>query len=408
MKRIAEIHQAKRKRSPAGRKRGCEEQLPKRRAERGVRRFALVFRRWSSKNGRKLRQIAEHLGIPERTLAQWEHDWKQDRLAPKPRGRPAQRADVQARNEVIDYLGQTGPATGVPTLQARFPDLARREVEDLKRRYRKAHARKKHRESCSVEWRQPGAVWAVDFSHAPMPVDGLFPYFLAVRDLASGYQLLWLPTIDETAQTATWVLQALFEEHGPPLVLKSDNGSHFTADQTERLLARENVKRLLSPAGTPQYNGALEAANGWMKIRTAEQALRHGRPNDWTCEDAQAARRLANHATRPFGPNGPTRHQLWQQRMSITQEQRETFALVVEGYRKQTISEHGYAASKCRRRTRGREKSARGSKGSLGKAERVLIERISVRRALGAHGILRVRRGRIPLPLSAQFPANIS
>ena len=38
-----------------------------------------------------------------------------------------------------------------------------------------------------------GTVWAVDFAQAPQPIDGVYPYLLAVRDLASSKQLLWLP-----------------------------------------------------------------------------------------------------------------------------------------------------------------------------------------------------------------------
>jgi transposase InsO family protein len=60
---------------------------------------------------------------------------------------------------------------------------------------------------------------------------------LAVRDLASGYQLAWLAVPDEAAVTAAAALAALFREHGPPLVLKSDNGSAFRAEALGALLA---------------------------------------------------------------------------------------------------------------------------------------------------------------------------
>jgi len=80
-----------------------------------------------------------------------------------------------------------------------------------------------------LHWRRPGTVWAIDFAEPPLSIEGSFDYLLAVRDLASGMQLLWLPVTDETARTAMAGLEALFRQHGPPLVLKSDNGSAFIA-----------------------------------------------------------------------------------------------------------------------------------------------------------------------------------
>jgi hypothetical protein len=62
-----------------------------------------------------------------------------------------------------------------------------------------------------------------------------------VRDLASGYQLLWLPVPDESAAAAVAALGSLFREHGAPLVLKSDNGAAFLAGPTAALLGSWQV-----------------------------------------------------------------------------------------------------------------------------------------------------------------------
>jgi hypothetical protein len=45
---------------------------------------------------------------------------------------------------------------------------------------------------------------------APAPINGRFPYLLAVRDLASGQQLLWQPTLAASAQETTAALALLF------------------------------------------------------------------------------------------------------------------------------------------------------------------------------------------------------
>jgi hypothetical protein len=80
-----------------------------------------------------------------------------------------------------------------------------------------------------LHWQVPGSVWAMDFTEAPAAIDGLFPYVLAVRDLASGRQLLWLPIRAGNGQETRWALASLFALHGAPLILKSDNGSPFDA-----------------------------------------------------------------------------------------------------------------------------------------------------------------------------------
>jgi hypothetical protein len=49
----------------------------------------------------------------------------------------------------------------------------------------------------------------MDFSEAPRPIDGVYPYLLAVRDLASHQQLLWQPVLDMTADTTIEALQFL-------------------------------------------------------------------------------------------------------------------------------------------------------------------------------------------------------
>src|SRR5262249_5982351 len=145
-----------------------------------------------------------------------------------------------------------------------------------------------------LHWRKAGTVWAIDFAEPPLPVDGRFAYLLAVRDLASGAQLLWMPMADQTAGTAIARLEALFREHGAPLVLKSDNGSAFIAEDLATLLAQWQVWHLRSPREWPEYNGACEAGIGSMKTRTHHEATRRGMPGQWSSDDVEAARLQAN------------------------------------------------------------------------------------------------------------------
>jgi hypothetical protein len=92
------------------------------------------------------------------------------------------------------------------------------------------------------------------------PIEGRWPNLLAVRDLASGCQLAWLPVPDETAETTIQALQWLFLEHGALLVLKCDNGSGFIAEAMRGFLARWQLVRKLPSRRTQSRRSALVRA----------------------------------------------------------------------------------------------------------------------------------------------------
>jgi transposase InsO family protein len=251
--------------------------------------------------------------------------------------------------------------------------MARREIQAMLRRYRRVWRLRNLLQV--LDWRRPGSVWAVDFAEPPQPIEGCYPYLLAVRDLASGCQLLWLPIADETAATAIAGLRALFQQHGPPMVLKSDNGSAFIDRDFRALLKANEVAHLRSPPETPEYNGSCEAGIGSMKTRTHYEAARHGRPGAWTCDDAEGARLQANQTGRPWGPTGPTPDEGWAQRRSIGAEEHSAFAALVRAFEREA------------RRERGHDEGAR-----LIDSEQAALDRIAITRVLLAHGLLTLRR----------------
>src|SRR5262249_25535328 len=158
-----------------------------------------------------------------------------------------QRSPLQQRQRVLELLTWVGPGLGLPSLRACFPHLSRAELADLLARYRRLW-RQQHGELLwRLHWTTPGTVWAVDFAEGPAPVEARPPCLRAVRDLASGQQLLWQPMVAATAVEVTGVLTSLFVRHGPPLVLKSDNGSAFGAGVVQELLAGVGVIPLFSP-----------------------------------------------------------------------------------------------------------------------------------------------------------------
>src|SRR5262249_13494872 len=207
-----------------------------------------------------------------------------------------------------------------------FPDLPRAELADLLRRYRRVWVRRHAQALHVLHWPRPGTVWAIDYAEPPQPLEEGYTDLLAVRDLASGLQLLWLPVAEATAAATSAALLALFTLYGAPLVLKLDNGAPFVAQATRELLAQWQVLALYSPPGRPQYNGAIEAGIGALKARTHYQAVRQGRPGEWTLADAEAARLEADALARPWGAHGPTPAERWAGRVGVTERGRRGLA----------------------------------------------------------------------------------
>jgi transposase InsO family protein len=259
---------------------------------------------------------------------------------------------------------------GVPTLQALCPGLARRETADLLRRYRRVWRRRHRLLSRVLRWTQPGTVWAIDFAEPPLPIDG-YGRLLAVRDLASGYQLLWLPVPDESTTQAVLALQGLFRAHGAPLVLKSDNGSAFIGGELAALLECWQVGHLYSPPRMPRYNGSCEAGIGSMKTRTHHQAASNGRPGQWTCDDAEAARLEPNQTARPWGVSGATPEQAWLGRRPVLPTMRAAFAAVVHRRQMEARLEQGFPPD-----------------GPLPPPLQAAVNRTALRRGLAEYGLL--------------------
>jgi transposase InsO family protein len=316
-------------------------------------------------------EVADLLHVTARTLRQWRRHGSRAGDAIRLIGRPAHRSAPADRNAVIHYLDQYGPGVGLPPLWNAFPAMARAELDDLLARYRRVW-RARHQQPLHVlTWTTPGTVWAMDFAEAPTVIDGVGAYLLAVRDLASGRQLLWQPVRDATAAAAAEALAGLLVVLGPPLVLKSDNGSAFGAPAVAALLHNFGVLSLFSPPHTPSYNGSIEAGIGSLKPRTEAHAARQGRPGSWTWDDVAAARLEANAHARPRGLTGPTPDEAWAARASISAAERVSFGRLVE--------DHRWAA---------RRELGLPSAGPLPVLTDRAVDRVAIRRALVEHGVL--------------------
>lgn len=375
-----------------GWKRGWPAQRRRREAECDARRHTVVFDLWAGQLGLSHAQSAEVLGLAAGTMAFWEYRWREDDLIACPLGRPCSRGDPQLRNEAIGLMREVGRKISAAAVQAAFPTLARREVQSLHARFR-WHCRQESQRLLHVlHWHQPGAVWAMDHADPTYlgPIDGRWPSMFAVRDLASGCQLAWLPVRGESAEATIEVLHRLFLEHGPPLVMKCDNGPAFVAEATQAFLDRWQVEPLFSPPYLPEYNGAIEAGIGAQKTRTHELAARLGHPGHWTADDCEAARRMANELHYPSGPLGPTPLETFAARLPLAADLRAAFRASVQ-----------------RERLDERQRQGHPLDTDLDHLIQAAIDRVAIRRALVEHGFLTFTRRSITPPLKSQIPLKI-
>ncbi len=335
-------------------------------------------------------EIAEGLGIAARTWREWQRCLAGPWCRALPLGRPAYRSPLWQRQQVLELLAVSGPGLGVAALRDCFPLISRAELADLLGRYRRVCRQQRRQRLAVLSWTEPGRVWAMDFTQAPAAVEGCWPYLLAVRDLASGQQLLWQPVRDMTAEVVEQQLQGLFAVYGAPLVLKSDNGSAFCAGVVQGLLREQRVVALYSPPGCPWYNGSIEASIGAFKVRTERQAVLHGRAGLWTWEDVEAARQEGNRLMRPWGVAGPVREECWLERSRIGESERQQFWESVVRGRQEGIAE-----------------SRPPGEGSGVMQDEAARERSVIQRALVEHGYLLISRRRIPLPIPGRNVASI-
>ena len=369
---------------------GVARQRSRREREHRARRAAAAYAAALKRDGIACREAARRLELRPRTLADWFQRERCGTLACQPRGRPCGESSAETRRGVLEAIRDLGPGIGIPALRTVFPDVPPCQLVDLRQAYWDVYRRHNRVALEQLTWHAPGRVWAMDHVKPPTPVDGIYPAVLAVRDLASGMTLDWLPVPDETAATTRGALQALFVEFGAPLVLKSDNGSAFKGEVV-RLLADWRVIPLLSPARTPRYNGSCEAGNGALATRTHHQAALAGHAGFWTSDDVEAARRQSNAFHYPDGHGRPTPLEQWESRAPISESERDGFRLTAENLAAQ-IHEDMESTSQV----------------PLTAADTAAQHRRVIRRALVEHGYLSTKWRFITLPLKPKKSARIT
>lgn len=363
------------------RKGDASAQDERRRVERALRVRALGVAIWLAKQGMNAAQMASKMGITATTLMDWDTKWEKDHLAVTRRGRAQEEVEPAEKHAVILHIHFAGPWVGLPALERAFPKMSSAVLERLLAQYRRAYWLVGTTYVFALRWTRAGTVWAMDFTEAPCEIEGTCRWILAVRDLASGFVLAAYPCEHASAATTVMVLRELFRCCGAPLVLKTDNGSHFTAVEVEALLAAWGVVQLLSPPGMPPYNGAIESGMGSLKTRAWCAAARNDRPGEWTFDDVEEGRCSANWFGSPRGLEGPSPNDAWNAKSGISDEERVAFLALVARCEREVRVEGAYLPDPC-----------------LSRSELATIRREAIARALTAHDLLLVRRRKVSPP----------
>ena len=349
-------------------------QVMRREAENLARHAAVAFVKDAGSAALPCREAGALLGLHDETLREWRYRWTHGDLVPILLGRPGYDCDSITIRQIRTLAWMVGPEVSVAFVAEMIGWVPRKVVEEVVGAWKKEVKKGRRAQLTALTWEVPGRVWATDWTDPESTIDGKYKKVLMVRDLGSNKILFSMPAEAQSAELAMAVIEHLFIFYGAPLVLKSDNGSEFIEENFEKMLEEYGVTHLLSPAYYPQYNGSIEAGNGSFKTHVFYEAMRHGRVGNWTCDDVDAGRKIANETSRPWGFGGPSPDGKWVGRTWIDSDEWEEFREVLAVERKTWVVAD---------EDEGRERAAQ--------------ERMAVTKALVKCGYLKITRSGITL-----------
>jgi transposase InsO family protein len=221
--------------------------------------------RWSDQ------RLCRVVGVPYGSFRRWKARLAQGapaRSRPGPKKVvPLSLEELRGAVDGLDHGGQRSRGAGALYQQVQA-QISRRELAALIATARRAAAEERQAACCHITWHVPGVAWALDDTELAR-VNGRPLCLHQVQDLASRYK--FLPWVGERilGETVAERLEQFFLQHGPPLVLKRDNGGNLNQHAVDVVLARYWVVPLNSPRQYPPYNGGMERA-----IREVKAPLR--------------------------------------------------------------------------------------------------------------------------------------
>ena len=162
---------------------------------------------------------------------------------------------------------------GVGSLYRQYQgQISRRDLQALTETVRREFTQQRQAELRRITWHVPGLVWSLDDTQLVRLASHQL-HLHQVQDLASRYKFTPLVGDRALGETVAGRLEQLFLRHGPPLVLKRDNGSNLNHQAVDEVLTRYLVIPLNSPPHYPPYNGGMECALRELKTPLVEKIL---------------------------------------------------------------------------------------------------------------------------------------
>lgn len=199
-------------------------------------------------------QVAMRLGFPESTLRRW-RNWSPKRRKSRRKPIPEQLLQAALR-DVRELRGLVG-ADG---LRRTHVGVSRRQALALKRATLTAMERERKHESARVMVHYPGVVRGFDAMDLGRTVSAA-RYVLVAADAAVAFRTSLVSTARYDTAAVVRSLEADFDRHGVPYVLRLDRASVHREPRVAALLEHHGVLALHGPARHPRYYGQLERQN---------------------------------------------------------------------------------------------------------------------------------------------------
>jgi transposase InsO family protein len=224
--------------------------------------------------------LCRSVGLPYSTLRRWRERRRRSSIIWRQPGPSKQSAlpvaDFRSRVAHLNHGTTRTHGTGL-LISAFRESVSRRLLRALIARLRRRRLRRLRNAKRHVTWHLPNLAWAIDALHLQTSTADPGVVVVLARDLASHFHFEPLVLKAESAEQNLHWLRRLCSRHGPPLLLKRDNGAPFNAAILDNFIAEKGILPLNSPVRHPSYNGAIEHGVGSFK-RAVYAALAPDRP----------------------------------------------------------------------------------------------------------------------------------
>ena len=227
--------------------------------------------------------IARGAGLAESTLRRWRsHARRQTAVLTVPGPKKTVLADLGSLMKGMDGLHHCRKRSyGAPALWLVNRDrISRRDFYGVLTRYRARLLEEERLGWWRYRWLKVGAVWSMDDMDFGFDEAGRMLRVHNVMDLGSRHMFEPLNDSSLLAEKVADNLDGLFQEHGAPPFIKSDNGSNLLrSEPVAGVVSRWCVIPVLSPPRYPRYNGVMERGQS-----DTRRAVRDLLPENASCD----------------------------------------------------------------------------------------------------------------------------